>query len=236
MAQDVWGERQPIRLPIGGEGLLDWLTAGQHANIVLRRGKKEPEILVYAKAPDRLEYIGCLALTTGADGWLMVTPRLFDESYRLAFLRIEARIMKLAAESEAEIDRQAEGLAEKWAEEYARMRQTTLPRPEPSPREPLAAIPAAPTREESPESTPDTASPMLAEDADDPLAAILSAANRESVRRYNAGEHWESLGRDYGLDSMKAVGNKASTLRSVFGADVVHYRRNQADLDEEEED
>lgn len=78
-------------------------------------------------------------------------------------------------------------------------------------------------------------SPMPAGDAGDLLAVIPSAADRDFVRRYNADEHWEPLGRDFGLDSARAVGNKASVLRSIFGVNVVRYRRNQGNDDWREE-
>jgi len=96
---------------------------------------------------------------------------------------------------------------------------------------------AQPSREPEGESAVATAVVATAPERGqgDPLAVIPSVADREFVRRWNAGEDTGSLARRFKLKGARAAGTKASELRKVFGSDVVNYRRNQGTWGEDDE-
>lgn len=91
--------------------------------------------------------------------------------------------------------------------------------------------PAPAASEEPPEPTAEVrATPPLAREEGDPLAAIVNARDRDFVRRWNAGEDSEELRKDFGFKDVHAVGTEASALRKRYPG-LVKRRRNQGNDD-----
>jgi len=68
-----------------------------------------------------------------------------------------------------------------------------------------------------------------------PDLSAISAKDRDFLERWNGGEDPGSLARAFSLRDVHAVGSKAAELRKVFGSDVVCYRRNRGQWDDDEE-